>query len=90
MGCYATDMPVMSSGCQGPRFFMAIGVLLSERVTVVKEVTFCPVLWITVCLLSVHSVRQSSRRDCWIKGELVRGFILNESSGVNFISSHSQ
>ena len=62
-------MPMMSSGCQGPGFIMATVVLPCERVTVVKEVTFCHVLWITVCMLSVHSVRQLSRKDCCRKGE---------------------
>ena len=44
MGCYATCMPMMSSGCQGPVSCLATGVLLSERVTVVKLVTFGPLL----------------------------------------------
>ena len=39
MGCYATCMPVMSSGCQGPVLCQATRVLLGERVTVVKQVT---------------------------------------------------
>ena len=51
MGCYATCMPMMSSGCWGPICCMATRVLLGDSVTVVELVTNLGFVWhFSMCL----------------------------------------